>query len=175
MVVRFFLEILFLLLIGISFYTDLFKGRIYNIVTLPALILGLILNSSGEGLDGLKSSVLGMGAGLSFFLPLFVIRGVGGGDIKLIAAIGSIKGPVFVFWAVLYSWVVAGIMSFFVLLWTKKLGGTLKKIFMFFFSLFRIVRYPGYKVLPMDSRSSLFIPLGVAICTGSVIAWYLRK
>jgi prepilin peptidase CpaA len=47
----------------------------------------------------LLSSLLGLAVGLAILLPAFAARWIGGGDVKLVAALGAWLGPVGILWA----------------------------------------------------------------------------
>jgi prepilin peptidase CpaA len=76
--------------------TDTLRGRIPNAITLPALALGLGLHAV-LGRASLLISVLGffVAAGFPWLLHRLT-RGqaIGGGDVKLFAALGALLGPV---------------------------------------------------------------------------------
>ena len=74
--------------------TDICKFKVHNALTLPALCSGVLVSFWHGGLHGLAMSVLGAIVGLSLLLPFFLVRGVGGGDVKLLAAIGAWLGPI---------------------------------------------------------------------------------
>lgn len=42
---------------------------------------------------GLATSLQGIGLALLVYLPLYLLRGIGAGDVKLMAALGAITGP----------------------------------------------------------------------------------
>jgi prepilin peptidase CpaA len=72
---------------------DLWRGRIPNAVTYPAAALGMVLAGLESGWSGLGLSLLGIAAALAAGLPLFLWGGMGGGDVKLYAAVGALAGP----------------------------------------------------------------------------------
>lgn len=77
-------------------FTDARSGTIPNRLTLPGLGLGLALGALGGGAWGLGSALLG--AALCFLAPYVVFRGsrgvaIGGGDVKLLSALGALLGP----------------------------------------------------------------------------------
>lgn len=68
------------------------RGFIPNSLTYPCLLTGLALAALGGGLMGLGLSVAGLlAAGLIFFIA-FAAGSCGGGDVKLMAALGAILG-----------------------------------------------------------------------------------
>ncbi len=105
--------------------TDIRKGLIYNWLTVPAIFAGLLLAVWQSGWAGLGLSLLGMligGGGL--FLP-FYWRMMGGGDVKLMAAVGALMGPCFVGETLLASILVGGVMGFGLMIVRGKLKPTL--------------------------------------------------
>lgn len=83
---------LLLILTGICTLTDLRDGRIYNVVLVPAAIVGLILRGlpmCGGSWVAVLSALARMGVVLLAFLPVWALfpGGIGGGDIKLYAVI----------------------------------------------------------------------------------------
>lgn len=91
-------------------YTDIKTGKIENKVLLLAIILGMILDyvMGGMGLliSGIKMTVL---MTIVLFV-LFVVKGIGAGDIKLIAVIGMFF-PDKVVRITMASFILAGVWS----------------------------------------------------------------
>ena len=72
---------------------DLRRRRIPNALTLSALAAGFILQGVLAGPAGLGLALAGaLAAGLPAF-AVFALRGMGGGDVKLLAACGALLGP----------------------------------------------------------------------------------
>ena len=74
-------------------------GRVPNRLTYPAMLLGLVWaaltgaiagGAAGAG-DGLARAVIAGGAGLLPFYVIFAAGGLGGGDAKLMGAVGAIS------------------------------------------------------------------------------------
>jgi len=82
--------LMFLLAVAV---TDMRKRRIPNLLTVPAAIAGLTLNVWAAGSTGAVQSVGGLFFGLGAFLPFYLARGFGAGDVKAMAAIGAFLGP----------------------------------------------------------------------------------
>jgi prepilin peptidase CpaA len=77
---------------SIGAFYDLRSGRIPNRVTGPAMAAGLTMHWIASGRHGLTDSALaGLIAG-AIFLIFFFAGGMGGGDVKLMAAVGCISG-----------------------------------------------------------------------------------
>lgn len=73
--------------------TDLWKFKVYNALTVPTLVAGLVASTWLGGLAGLSSSLLGGALGFGLLIGFHVVGGVGAGDVKLLAAIGAWLGP----------------------------------------------------------------------------------
>ena len=72
---------------------DFRSRRIPNWLTLTGLVLGIGLNSFLYETSGLLMALKGMGLALLIYFPLWLVRGMGAGDVKLMAMIGAIVGP----------------------------------------------------------------------------------
>ena len=67
--------------------------RIPNWLTLGGVVTGVALNSVPyQGLPGLKLSLAGRGVAFGSYMLLYLVRSMGAGDVKLIAAIGAMVG-----------------------------------------------------------------------------------
>lgn len=80
-------------LTGVAAVTDARSGHIPNWLTLPALFSAPILAGMTMGSGGLLLSVTGLIA--CGFVPFCMFRAgaMGGGDVKLLAAVGAWTGP----------------------------------------------------------------------------------
>lgn len=90
---------------------DAAMQRIPNWTSLLIVLLGLGWNTFfTEGL-GIRDSGLGLLAGLLMMMPSYVFGGMGAGDVKLIAAIGSVVGINQVLDVALYSYMAMFVMA----------------------------------------------------------------
>jgi prepilin peptidase CpaA len=86
------LQVILLVVVGTAALYDLRYRRIPNWVVLIGLLLGLGANTRLFGWAGLQRSALGLGVAFLVYFPLYLLRGMGAGDVKLMAAVGSIVG-----------------------------------------------------------------------------------
>ena len=119
--------------VALATFTDLRARRIPNVLTAVAAAIGLAGNGLLFGVDGLVASLAGWGLGIALLFPLFVLRGLGAGDVKLIAALGALKGPEFVFFTCLWAGIGGGVMAVAGLLRSRKLGVALAHLYLFRF------------------------------------------
>jgi len=73
--------------------SDLRTRRIPNALTAPTMIVGAVLNVVYGGCSGLAVSVGGLGLAVGILVLPFVAGGIGGGDVKMMGAIGALVGP----------------------------------------------------------------------------------
>lgn len=153
--------------------TDIRTARIYNAVTYPAIAIGLIGHTlmggprfgAGEFELGLLGSLCGLAAG---FLPLFVAwfaGGIGGGDAKLMGAVGALAGWRFALAAMFYGFAIAVVMAVVVMLSRRILKQTLARIWRFL----SLLATPAGAADPATKESPK-IAFGLALCIGSAIA-----
>ena len=91
--------------------TDLRTRRIPNLLTFGAALAGFLYQFVSGGIDGLGHATLGWLVGAAIFILPFTLGGLGGGDVKLLAALGAWLGPGDVFWLSLYTGVAGGVMA----------------------------------------------------------------
>jgi len=66
--------------------------KLPNWLTVPALLVALLMHTAVNGFAGLGFSLLGSATGFGFLLVLWLTGGGGGGDVKLMGALGAWMG-----------------------------------------------------------------------------------
>lgn len=112
--------------------TDLWKGKIYNWMTFPVMLAGLIIGFLQGGTNGLIFSALGLAAGLGLFILGFIWGGIGAGDIKMLMALGTLTGPIFLLYSLVYTIAAALIFSLILYAMTGRLKYLFKNVKLFF-------------------------------------------
>ena len=69
---------------------------------------------------GASGALLGALAGFALFLPLYLLRAMGAGDVKLMAALGSFVGPMEALNLTLSILVMGGVLAVLRMLWSGK-------------------------------------------------------
>ena len=114
-----------------SVYSDLKWRKIPNYLTLPAIVLGLVLNLLDKSWNGLAFSFLGFLIGLALFFLPFALGGMGAGDVKFLSAIGAFLGAKAVFNVFLYAGLAGGIIALYYIITQKKVRQTIKNLWLF--------------------------------------------
>ena len=168
------IDFVLFLTLGICLYTDLTERKIFNWVTVPASALGLGINAWQGGLTGLGQAFLGWIAGLFILFIPFMLRGISGGDIKLLAAIGALKGVDFVLCTVLFTAAVGGIYILIYLIITRKLGPTLKNLKQTLYLALVSILGKELATIPGNTNVVNTVPYAAAISAGTVLTFILR-
>ena len=101
---------------------DLRTRRIPNLLTGTMAAAGLGLAAFGLGGISVGAAVLGCLIGLVLMLPGHLLGATGAGDVKLMAAVGSLLGPLVVVKAVLFTAVAGGVLAVVVAMQRRRLG-----------------------------------------------------
>lgn len=97
--------------LSIACITDLRTRRIPNALTFSAICAALLFHIVTGGLSGAGWSLAGCLLGGLLFLPMFALRGMGAGDVKLLAAVGAWLGPSQVAVAALATSIAGGVIA----------------------------------------------------------------
>jgi prepilin peptidase CpaA len=148
-------------------WTDWRSRRIPNWLTVPALLIGIAANSLALGWAGTKASLLGAALGLGLVLPFVLLKSLGGGDWKLVGALGAFLGPSRLLDVLVVSVLVAGAMAVALIIWKRQIGRTLRNLLHLVVSLFTLHVPPPE--LSLDNPDSLKVPFGLALAAGVVL------
>jgi prepilin peptidase CpaA len=148
-------------------WTDLRSRRIPNRLTVPALAAGILVNTVALGWPGARQALLGAGLGLGLLLPFVLLKSLGGGDWKLMGALGAFLGPARLITVLVITVLAAGVMAVLLVIWKKRIGQTLRNVGHLLASLMTL-HLPGPE-LSLDDPHSLKVPFGVAVAVAVVL------
>ncbi len=106
---------------------DVRTGKIPNRLTAGVAGMGLALTAAGLTGHSVAAAAIGGVLGFVMMLPGHVLGGTGAGDVKLVAALGTLLGPAGVFMAVLYGAVAGGVLAAGHALHRRRLATTLSR------------------------------------------------
>jgi prepilin peptidase CpaA len=142
---------------------DLRTRRIPNLLTGPMAIVGVTLAAAGSSGVTVAASLLGLCLGLALMLPGHLLGATGGGDVKLMGAVGAVVGPGTVIEAFLFTAIAGGVLALVVAVRRKRLARTLTATGKL------IARAPGADGQIRATTSNRFA-YGPAIAVGSLAA-----
>jgi len=143
---------------------DIRTRRIPNELT--AAMTGIGLGLAATGISGISvwASMLGLVVGLALMMPGHLLGATGAGDVKLMAAVGSIVGPAMVVSAFLFTAVAGGGLAVLVAVKRRRLAAT-------FEGAGRLIAAPaGVKQEIRSAPASSRFAYGPAIAVGSILA-----
>jgi prepilin peptidase CpaA len=158
--------------------TDVREFKIRNLVTLPLLVSGLLYHGLVGGWAGLGSSFLGAVFGFGVLIALYIMGGIGGGDVKLFAAVGAWLCMPLTFYVFIATALAAGVYALAVILLYGTLGETWLNLQILGRRLWAIGRYLGFDdevetVVRRADRRRRIIPFAAMIAVGTLVtfAW----
>ena len=165
--------ILLLMALIIAVWTDVMHNRIPNLLSLGGAVLGLSLQSWALGTDGLLAGLGGLSIGLLIFLPFYALGGMGAGDVKLMAAVGTFLGPLDTLWASAFTLMAGGLLGVLVLLLRRGGMVTLRRYGSILKCLLVTGRFSYVHPTPGEAAATRF-PYALAIATGAItVLWWL--
>lgn len=162
-----------LVVAAIGCLTDLRMRRIPNVLTFGAAAGAAGFHFSAAGFAGLGWALAGWAVGLVMFLPIFALRGIGGGDVKLVAALGAWIGPGAAVWLALWAAVAGGPLALLVAFGS----GYLRQAFLNVWSLLMFWRVAGLQPHPslnLQTPGAPRLPYALPIAAGLVVTLWTR-
>jgi prepilin peptidase CpaA len=169
------LELVLLVLVCAAAMVDLAQRRIPNMLLLvgwgAALPLHLMAPQPGTAV---LSALAGALCGLLLFLPLYLLRGMAAGDVKMMATVGLFVGPYDALQVGVFTWCVGGLMALAIIVGKGRLrmavanvGDLLRPLWM---------RALGMQAAtePMRHASAGNMPYGLAIALATLLMVFMR-
>ena len=159
--------ILFILLL-IASTCDIATKKIPNAVPFCMILFGISWNFIFPDNLGLVGSMTGLLTGFIFMLPFYIFASMGAGDVKLVAAIGSVVGYKITLYIVPFSFIVAMLIGIFMLTVNGELFNMLGRFKLTIYGLFAGVW--NYQKPGTSDAASYHLPFAPAI---SIATFYL--
>jgi len=143
--------------------TDTLQTRIPNFLTLALALAGTGYHVWVAGAAGLASAVLGLLTGFVLLLGPYLLGGMGAGDVKALAALGTLFGPFGTFQVFLYMGLAGGVLALLHYLLTANLRETATS----WVNGFKVLLYTGSpRTLLSRKTETLRFPYAAAIAFG---------
>ncbi len=158
--------IIVLAMLTAALATDLHWGKVPNWLTIPPLVVGILINAVSAGVTGLLDSLGAIGLVLSLWIVTMLLGGtLGGGDIKLLAALGAVAGFHFIVYALPVSVAIGGLIAVIVAIRRRALGASLHR-------LYRGIATVAIPHIPTQigrETGTVHFPYATAIAMGSIL------
>ncbi|MCU0248107.1 MAG: A24 family peptidase [Bryobacter sp.] len=148
---------------------DVHSRRIPNWLTATGLVAGLAVQFFLSGAVGLRTAALGFGLAVLIYIPLFALRAMGGGDVKLMAALGALLGPERWFAVFLLTAILGGILALAVVFTKGRVAQTVSNLGSLVGSLARgKAPHEARAELDVANPKAATLPHGLSIALGSL-------
>lgn len=149
------------LIASVAGFLDWRARRIPNWLTLPAFIAGIVANLVLEGISGGLRSMEGAGVVMILLLPAVLLRGLGGGDWKLMGALGAWLGPTQIIIVLLVTILVSALLAVVQVIQKNRLRETARNVWELLRGFF-IFGFQPHPEINLDNPAALSLPFGVA-------------
>ncbi|MBM7566936.1 A24 family peptidase [Paenibacillus sacheonensis] len=153
-----------------AFVSDIRSMTIPNRLNLAFLAAGAAYHLLAGGFAGGTQALAGFAAGLVPLLLLYLLKGIGAGDVKFFASLGTVVGMAAVLQIFMYAVLYGGLMGLIMLFVNRSFG--------------RRILFGAASVIVAESRlraweasfadgGSLRFPFMIAVVPGALTAWYM--
>ena len=159
---------------------DGFELRVPNWLTFPFVVSGWLYSAvfaSSLGMPWYEScgwSLLGTLVGLALLLPMYMIGGMGAGDVKLLAGVGAWIHVTHTFYAFAVSAVIGAVLAILMVLYRRDWNKHVSQFWMIVNEVLTIKDPEQLATIAADRKSSmLLLPYGIPIAMGTIayFAW----
>ncbi len=151
---------------------DLKQRRIPNVLTFGGAAVALAFSLWTGGFAGLVMAAAGWAVGLLAFLPIFALRGIGGGDVKLLAALGAWIGPGQAVWLALWTALSGGVFAL-VVAGLHNYGGQAFRNVWGMLSYWRVMGLGPHPGLTLETSPGPKLPYSIPIAAGLGLTLWL--
>ncbi len=159
---------LVLLVLTAAWYDVRFR-KIPNWLNVGGLLFALVFGGL-QGIGSLKLACLGALCALAVYIPLYLLRGMGAGDVKLMVAIGALTGPGNWIMIFLLTAILGGVASAILVVYRRAGRQTFHNVAIIVDDLIH-GRAPAQRTPEFDIRNkkALRLPHGAAIAAGCLL------
>ena len=159
-------------LAGAACWFDVRTRRIPNWLTFPAAALGLVAATAAHGGQGTVSSAAGLLVGLLLFFPLFMLKGLGAGDVKLMGALGAWLGTSVVLSVAFYTTLAGGVLALGLIVRYRYGGQAIRNLWLLL-THWRVFGLRPLDSLTLETSAGPKLPYALPIAVGLALACWL--
>ncbi len=162
--------ILLVIILIPAMYMDSKYGRIPNYLTIGGVLIGISYHLIIHGTTGLIFSLKGLSIGFFLLIILYLFGAIGGGDVKLFAAIGALTGMSFVINSLVYSILYGGMIGLLILLYKKEFTQRMVHVLYHLFGIIFLHQLQSIK--DYKDNGSYRFPFMYAVIPGVITAYF---
>ena len=152
---------------GVAAVLDIAYRKIPNWLTYSGIVAGLALRFAWLGPSGLWTGLAGGLFAGGIFAAFFLVRAMGGGDVKLMTALGCMVGFQDSIQLLVATAIAGGVLAVLFMIFKRRVGTTLKNVG----SILKHHATSGVREHPsvnLDNPQAARMPYGVAIAAGAL-------
>ncbi|MGE4054716.1 MAG: prepilin peptidase [Vicinamibacterales bacterium] len=151
---------------------DIRTRRIPNYLTFGGALCAFGYFALTGGWEGLSTSALGWLTGFVLFFPFYLLRGMGAGDVKQLAALGAWFGPLATLVLGAYTALAGGLLALVVVLWNRAFKTTFRNLWLLICH-WKVVGLRALPEVSLDDKRRIRVPYGVPIALGAITTiWF---
>lgn len=152
------------MVLTIAAYIDWKEHRVPNWLTFGAWGCALLYHGMVGGWPGLQWSLTGSGVGLATLVIPYLLRGMGAGDVKLMAAVGAWVGALATLQAFVWIAIAGGLMGLYSILRSREVKARFQTVWRAGLNLFQFQELD--QGAPALQQGRILLPYGVPIAFG---------
>ncbi|MFD1175218.1 prepilin peptidase [Paenibacillus puldeungensis] len=157
------------LMLGAAFVTDIKSMKIPNAITMTGVAAGLCYHSITSGGSGALFAIKGAGIGFALMFVLYLLRAVGGGDVKLFAGIGAWLGTGLTLSTMMYSIFAAGCIGLIIIIWRREALTRVRRVA---HTVLGAVILRSVAPIKTAAQGQLQFPFMLAVLPGAIMSVY---
>ena len=161
------------ILVALACISDLRTRRIPNLLTFSAAGFALLFHLVTGGIDAAGWSVAGWLTGAVLFFPIFALRGMGAGDVKLLAALGAWLGPGDVATVALATSLAGGVIAVVIALLHGYLRQALSNLYLLLMH-WRVAGVRPLESITLHGTEAPRLAYAVPIAIGTMVTLWLK-
>ncbi len=154
----------------VASWYDCRQHRVPNWLNASVALTGLGAQAALGGPAGLAFGFQGMLVGFGMLVLLWAMKGMGAGDVKLMAALGTWLGPQMTFFAVLVGGLVGGVVALGMIVYHRNWSATASNLGVLMNKVSRFdTAFSDYGSAQSIGKSSGVVPYAVPLSIGTLI------
>lgn len=154
--------------------TDIREFKVYNALTFPLVIGGVLVSAMAPWGQGLESSLTGAAIGFGLLFLPFLTGGIGAGDLKLMAGVGAWLGPHTTLLIFVVSGLAAGVYAVVAMTLHGSFREHMLRLRVMYYQIVSLSRYMGSEdrvesYLNRADRRSRVMPFAAIMCFGTLL------
>lgn len=173
-----------MILLALAVIVDIRTRTIPNLLVATGLAVGFLLQLlvpigdgpfTDGGAIGILSAAAGVTVGFAGLFPLYALRAMGAGDVKLMMTVGAFLGPMQTVGVLVLTFAAGGVLALGMALWQRSMAQLVTNLrFMLTHSAVKAATSQGMKFEPLQHTAGR-MPYAVAIAAGTVLQLILVR